>query len=187
MTVGANDLTTLADVKAYLRLTTDKDDALLQTLITNCSAFIETWTNRIFKSTDYTDVMDGIGWTSRKIAFQNYPCTAVSAVTIDDIVIPAASNTTEFGYRFNENFLFLNGYSFCEGFQNVVVSYTAGYSATPSDVAQACIQIVALRYRELERIGQHSKVLNGENVNFTTTAVQPDVAITLGHYTKVVL
>jgi hypothetical protein len=37
----------------------------------------------------------------------------------------------------------------------------AGYSTTPPEVAQACIELVALRYRERTRIGEVSRSLGG--------------------------
>lgn len=187
MTVGANDLTTLADVKQYLRLTQTSDDDFLQALITSASQFIQTWLCRIIASTSYSEVRDGLGCLSQKMAFANYPVTAVSSVTIDGINIPQAPNFNSAGYRFNSQFIVLSGYSFNEGFQNIGLNYTAGYATTPPDIARACIQIVGLRYREAERIGQHSKTLNGETVAFSTDAVPPDVAITLGHWQKVMI
>lgn len=187
MTPGANDLTTLSNVKTYLRLTQTTDDNFIQSLITNASAFIQTFVSRIFASANYTETRDGLGCLSRKIAFSNIPVTAVSSVMIDGVNVPASPDFFSAGYRFNSNFLVLNGYAFTEGFQNIVLSYTAGYSTTPADIAQACIQMVALRYREAERIGQNSKTLNGENVTFTNEAMSPDVAITLGHWQKVMI
>jgi len=47
------------------------------------------------------------------------------------------------------------------GAQNIVIAYTAGYSTTPPEVAQACIELVALRYRERTRIGEVSRSLGG--------------------------
>ena len=186
-TTGANDLTTLDSVKSYLRLNdTDIADDILQTLITNVSAYIETYTNRHIKEAEYTDVIDGAGQPCQKIMFANYPAFEVSALTIDGIAIPAAQTVTSAGYRFNSNALVLNGYYFTAGFQNVSVTYTAGYEIVPYDLQQACNELVALRYREMERIGEVSKSMSGETVTFSRDAIPPDVLITLNQYKKVI-
>src|SRR5690348_4773590 len=52
-------------------------------------------------------------------------------------------------------------WDFPVGYNTVVVAYTAGYATTPLDVAQACIELVALRYRERTRIGEVSRSLGG--------------------------
>jgi hypothetical protein len=70
-----------------------------------------------------------------------------------------AFNTS--GYRFSSTQLSVRGYRFNRGAQNVVLAYTAGYSTIPPGVAQACIELVALRYRERTRIGEVSRSLGG--------------------------
>jgi len=185
---GANDLTTLDAVRTYLRLTgTNIGDDILESLITSVSAFIETYTNRVFNETDYTEVRDGIGCNAQKMVFANYPVSAVSAVTIDGTNIPAAASFNDAGYRFDSQVIVLNGYSFSKGNLNVTLAYTAGYSTIPYDLSQACNELVGLRYREIERIGQVSKIINSENVTFSKDAMPADVLITLNQYRKVIL
>jgi hypothetical protein len=59
-------------------------------------------------------------------------------------------------------------WDFPVGYNTVVVAYTAGYATTPLDVAQACIELVALRYRERTRIGEVSRSLGGaETVSYS--------------------
>jgi hypothetical protein len=55
----------------------------------------------------------------------------------------------------------------------VAIAYTAGYSTTPPEVAQACIELVALRYRERTRIGEVSRSLGGAE---TVAYAQKDVS-----------
>jgi len=185
---GANDLTTLDAAKGYLRLEgTNVGDDIIESLITSVSAFIETYTNRVFAETDYEEVRDGIGCFAQRMAFANYPVSAVSAVTIDGVAIPAAASFNDTGYRFDSQIIVLNGYSFSKGNLNVTLSYTAGYSTIPYDLAQACNELVGLRYREMERIGQVSKIIQGENVTFSKDAMPADVLLTLNQYRKVIL
>ena len=59
------DLTTLADVKAWLQpgqaAFPATDDALLTRLITAASQYIQTWLNRQISLANYLETRDGIG------------------------------------------------------------------------------------------------------------------------------
>jgi Phage gp6-like head-tail connector protein len=161
--VAFGDLTTLADVKAWLQTGQSAfpatDDALLTRLITAASQYIQTWLNRQLAAADYFEVRDGTG--SDRLQFACFPVTAVLWLKIDGRVVPVASSATAAGYRFSPTQLSLRGYRFNRGAQNVMVAYTAGYASTPPDVAQACIELVSLRYRERTRIGEVSRSLGG--------------------------
>ena len=155
------DLTTLADVKAWLQTgqaaLPTTDDALLTRLVSAASQYIQTWLNRQIASADYLEIRDGTG--GHRLQFACFPVTAVLSLTIDGQDVPAAANAA--GYRFSSTQLSVRGYSFKRGAQNVVIAYTAGYSMTPPEVAQACIELVSLRYRERTRIGEISRSLGG--------------------------
>jgi hypothetical protein len=64
-----------------------------------------------------------------------------------------------------------------------VVTYTAGYPATPPEIAQACIELVALRYRERTRIGEVSRsVGGGETVTYAQKDMSAPIATLLQQY-----
>src|SRR5215469_9519145 len=93
------DLTTLADVKAWLQTGQSAfpttDDALLTRLITAASQFIQTWLNRQIASQDWIEIRDGVGNAlgPRDVRYQfaAFPVTAVSRVVVDGITIPPIS------------------------------------------------------------------------------------------------
>ena len=157
------DLTTLADVKAWLQTGQaafpSTDDALLTRLVTAASQYIQTWLNRDIASADFLEARDGTG--GHRLQFGCFPVTAVLSLTIDGQSVPAAVSFNAAGYRFSSTQLSVRGYRFNRGAQNIVVVYTAGYSTTPPALAQACIELVALRYRERTRIGEVSRSLGG--------------------------
>ncbi len=62
---------------------------------------------------------------------------------------------------------------------------TLSYSYLPYEVEQACIELVALRYQERQRIGQVSKSLAGETVSFSQKDMPMDVATGLQPYRRV--
>jgi len=181
------DLATLDDVKAWLQTGQnafpDTDDALLTRLITAASQFIQTWLNRQIAPADYEEVRDGAG--GQRLQFANFPVTQVLSLTIDGIAIapaPAGGGFTA-GYVFTPTELALRGYVFTRRAQNVIVSYTAGYAATPPDVAQASIELVCQRYRERSHIGDAARAVGGnETVTYTLADMSPDVKLLLSQY-----
>jgi len=182
------DLTTLADVKAWLQTGPNPfppgDDALLQRLVTAASAFVQNWLGRQIAAADWLEVRDGSG--GQMLAFANIPVTAVLSLTIDGLAIPPApADGTGFGagYTFTPTELALRGYVFTRRPQNTVVTYTAGYATTASDIAQACIELVCQRYRERTRIGEVSKALgSGETVAFSQKDMSDSVKTLLSQY-----
>jgi len=179
------DLTTLADVKAWLKITGTTDDALLAKMITGASAFIESWTSRTIALTPYTETRDGHGGFS--MLTRNYPIASVASVTIDNKPVPLAANNTQPGYLFDDIAVYLQqGYRFAPGRQNIVISYTAGYAAVPSDIAMCCWELVAKKYRERDRIGQTSKTLGTETMAFTASDLTNETRNILRNFNKVV-
>jgi len=177
------DLAVLDDVKAWLNLAGTGDDALLSGLITAVSVAIETDLDRPIFSADYTETRDGTG--GRTLVFARTPVTSVAALTIDGRAVPAAPDRCSPGYLFSPTRLALLGYRFTGGLGNIVIAYTAGYDAVPPDLAQACIQLTALRYRDRDRIGLVSKGLAGETTAFQQGEMPADVAAVLQRYRKV--
>jgi len=181
--MAAGDLTTLDEVKAWLGLQTSTDDLLLGRLIGAASRFIAIWLGRSLAETVYDEVWDGNGGV--RAPFPNNPVNAVAALSIDGVAIPAAPDCNNPGYRFDATLLLLQGYRFHRGFRNVTIRYTAGYATVPADIAQACIELTALRYRERDRIGQISKSVQGEVVSFIQKDLPDQVRAMLNPYRKV--
>lgn len=178
------DLTTLADVKAWLQTAPGQfpasEDALLARLITAASRFIQTWLGRRIALADYLELRDGTGGT--RLQFAAFPVSAVLSLSIDDQPIPPAPDTTTAGYCFTPTQLAVRGYCFARGKQNVAVTYTAGYPAIPPDIAQACIELAALRYRERTRIGEVAKHIGAETVSYLQKDMTPAIAALLQQY-----
>ena len=184
--MATGDLTTLANVKAYLSppLTTTNDDALLTRLVTAASQFIQAWLGRTIAETAYNETRNGLGAT--RLFLRNRPVTNVTSVAVDGVAIAPASGPGQPGYLFDDNSVYLTGTAFTRGQQNVAVAYTAGYAAMPPELEQACIALVALRYKERDRIGQASKNLAGEVVSFAQKDMPADVLTVLDQYRAVV-
>jgi hypothetical protein len=177
----------LSDVTTWLQTGQNPfpatDDALLTRLITAASQFIQSWLQRQIAMSDWIEVRDGNG--GQRMAFANFPVSAVLALSIDGITIPPAPSTGGFGagYVFSPTELVLRGYVFSRRAQNIIVTYTAGYANVPPDIAQACIELVCQRYRERSRIGEVSKALmSGETVTYSQKDMSDDVKTLLQQY-----
>lgn len=185
--MAAGDLTSLPNVKGWMSppLTNATDDAVLTRLITAASQYIQTWLNRTIASTVYVENYNGTG--GFRLVLPNYPVTAVASVTVNAVPVPAAApGSATSGFLFDGFGLYLRGYRFTEGFQNIAVTYTAGFPSTPPELEQACIELVALRYKERDRVGQNSKSIGGEIVSFNTKDFTGPIQTILDSYKKVI-
>jgi hypothetical protein len=181
--MATGDLCASADVQAFLSLAAGQDDALLQTLCTNASAFVINFLNRNLLTASYTETRNGVG--GDRLAFRQYPVTAVASVVIDGVTVPLSTSPAQFGYVFDEEMLYLRGGVFPRGVQNVAISYTAGLASVPLDVAQACIEIVATKYKRRTNIEVSAKTLNGETISFTQADMPAASKLALDNYKRV--
>lgn len=131
--MNPGDLTTLTRLKGYLSdVSGSSSDAVLSRLISSCSGYIQAWLNRTIASANYTETRDGQGM--QQMLFQNYPVSAVASVKINGLTIPprpilgpTVTTNQPGGYVFDATRLMVDGWCFYRGFQNVQVSYTAGF------------------------------------------------------------
>lgn len=175
---------TLADVKSFMSITGATDDALLTSLIVAASGAMETVLNRTVAQSAYTDTVDGNGKAAMMLS--NRPVISVSAVTINGQPVPASSGYGVTGYAQDDNVVFLRNLVFTRGLRNVVIAYQAGWATVPDDIKQACIETVALKYKQKEYAGYRSKSLAGETVVFDKSDFPDSVERILNNYRKVI-
>lgn len=164
-------MSTLADIndlKALLGITGSGEDALLANLISGASAFAESYMARTVLVTSYTEKYNGNG--KARMMLVHRPIVSVSSLTINERVISPSVNN-QAGYLYSDMEVFLIGYEFDEGFQNVSINYSAGLAASepgqvPYDIQQAVQELAALKYRRRDSEGNKSKSLAGETVSF---------------------
>ncbi len=178
-------LADLSDLEAWLGLSSgNTDEALLTRLLGAASDFVETWCSRTFAVTAYTDIRDGTGLG--RMTMINRPVVAVTALAIDGSAIPAAGTINGSGWFLNKDSVQLFGYAFNRGQANVAISYTAGFATIPPAVAQATIELAAMRYQERGRIGLSSVAAAGETTSYVIKDMPPSVATLLNQYRQVV-
>lgn len=176
-------LTTAATVKAYKAITGTELDALIGTLVDRASAAVEAYLSRTILSASHTEVRDGNG--GRSMMLEQYPVTAVSAVTINGQPIPQAIGFGQPGWRMANRSVVLEGYRFDKGCANVQIDYTAGFSTVPADIEQACIETILLALERRNHIDVSSKSLAGETVSFITADLPPSARKALDPHRRV--
>lgn len=123
------DLTTLATVKAWRSppIATTVDDAQISRVITAVSEFIRHYLQRNLVSQSYSEVRNGLG--GRELMLRHAPVTDVAALAIDGNAIPPAPDPVSPGYVLagESGILYLRGYAFRRGAQNVAATYSAGF------------------------------------------------------------
>lgn len=123
------DLTTLATVKAWRSppISTTADDAQIARIITAASGFILRSLQRTLVSQSYTETRNGSG--GRALMLRQAPVTALASLSVDGVAISAAADTLSPGYALDgeKGLVYLRGYAFYRGVQNVAVGYSAGY------------------------------------------------------------
>ncbi|MHB8286127.1 MAG: head-tail connector protein [Caulobacteraceae bacterium] len=180
------DLTTLAAVKAWLpdMASVTTSDALLGQLITAASRFICNYTGRpSFDITDYTEDYEAHGHAV--ILLRQWPVVGVASLTREAGPITAGYHLEPPLPGGGNQRLSLSHGVFPHG--RITIAYSAGYAATPPDVAQAAIELVGERFKTRDRIGQTAKTLGGqETTAFSTAALSPTVTALLAPYRRVI-
>lgn len=194
--MAAGDLITLDQALAWLGQTSDTN-GIVAMLISSCSTSIQSWIGYQLASQNYTNTYNGIG--SHRQLLGPRPVTAVSAVTVDGINIPQAVVPTIPGYLFDSKYLFItrggawsNGQfstdRLIRGFQNVVVSFTAGFAAIPVDIQNACMMWVAQNFEMIGLNPALKKLRAGDTeMDFALTTLVGKTTILLPPYLAMVL
>lgn len=188
--MAAIDLTTLAAVEQYLGVPSgNSDEPLLTALITAASQAISSYCNRVFQVQAYNENRDGV-LGQNQIVTLGYPIVSVAGVTVNGQAIPAATPGAwpRQGYSNGQWYIRIDGYCVPEGSKNVNLQYTAGYATIPADLAQACIEMVALKYKQKDRIGvSGSEGIDGQHISYKDIAISQSTAMMLQQYKRVIM
>ena len=179
-----SDLTTLANAKQYLRIINQTDDLLISRIISAASDLAVNYINRDIMQQTYTENFTGYGNSFHM--FQNYPVVSVISLTILDTVILPANNYSSNGYIFDEEQLVLQHYQFNRNRLVNKIVYVAGYIKCPFDIdiEQAVLELVAIKYKQIEHIDQSSKQVAGETVSFIVKDLPDFIKSVFNNYKK---
>lgn len=129
------DLTTLANVTAWLNAGTtapypSDGNPMLARLITACSGFVQNYLSRDIVPAARIETYNGNGGPA--LFLRNRPVIEVTAVSINGTALtlspPAQSRVS--GFAYDDTRVYLYGWLFPNGFQNVIVEYVSGFQST---------------------------------------------------------
>lgn len=189
MALNANALTTLAFAKTYLKIPTAEvsQDSIVEFWINAASDYLETATDRKFKSQSFTEIQHGRA--TNILILKHFPVTAITSFYTDSTGKYSGDqelvDLADYSIGEDQNCLIYNRY-FPRGYNNLKITYTAGYATIPSDLENACLWMVTYyhKMRESGDIGRTSKGKGDESINILQEAPQ-DVKNTIMRYKRV--
>jgi hypothetical protein len=191
VTLVTHALTTLANVKEALGITTDntdKDD-FIKSIINAVTEFIEGWCRRRFLSTTYTDELYD-GDDSYTLFLQHYPIISVTTLHINDVLQTARTTTLGPGYvvYLNEGKI-EHDMAFSSGRQNVKITYVAGWAAIPNDVEMAARLQVSRVFQLIDKkeLDISSRSLADGSIQLMRKEFLPEVEIMLEKYKVMII
>lgn len=78
---------TLQDAKDFCRVDHDADDTLLTSMITVARQYAERQTGRVLRASTWQWTVEGVLLPYHKLAVQNAPCSALTALTVDGAAV----------------------------------------------------------------------------------------------------
>lgn len=166
---------TLEEVKEYLNIKEANQDTLLTNLIARVSALFDSYLSRKLAVDSYTDVFSGNNRSYHMT--KQYPVVEVVEAKSDGQKLSVLAVV--------DNEVVVEG-RFATGLLNCSVQYVAGYEEIPYDIVQACIELVGVKYKNINNINIQSKSLgNGETITFTTKDIPSYIKVVLNQYKRV--
>ena len=81
----------------------------------------------------------------------------------------------------------MDGLTFSKGVKNIKVIYVAGYATIPIDIGQACIEIVAKKYKagKDKKQGVVSDSLGERSITFKDEDIPKEARLVLDSYARI--
>lgn len=178
--VSGNDLTSLANLRAFLKKQTadTSDDTLLQSIITRVSAEVAKRCNRNFIAEVVTEYHKGDG--SPELLIRRPPVNSVTSIHIDSDRVWGSDTAIDSGDIIISaeihGMIILDGDVFEKGIdiENVRVIYNGGYTAIPADLERNVLRLCAWDYLEASR--WNNTIVKGEkNIDDLRDAVWKEI------------
>jgi uncharacterized phiE125 gp8 family phage protein len=206
-------LTTKEKVKGLLGISGSGSDALIDRLIKETTAMIETMTGRRFIETTYTEIIDGAidnvrtDPAKKSLVLENYPITAWTKLEYKSgtEVAPVWNEIDRNNYAIDLDRAIVRGFGeFPRGWQNLKATYDAGYlidftqendpnfHTLPFDLTHACTSIVAGVYNRRTAQGIATESTEGQSITWASEtgdggSISKEASAIIEQYTRLVL
>jgi len=189
---NATELCSLADLKAYLKITSGTYDAILQSIKDSTEQFVKDYCGRDFLVTAYTnDYYDGDG--SSRLRTRQRPIISVDSIFCDparlfgaNTQIPTSAIIND-QRSWNVGFIELYIWRFLFGLKSVQLNYTAGYATIPADLAHAVKLICAREYllQDKNLTGQVSQDVGDRKITMNLDSIPKNAVEILDRYRRI--
>ena len=178
-----NALVSLAEAKTFLKISASSEDSVIEDFINRASIWANDYTGRRLKSRSNSDVYDGDG--SDILLLRDYPVNAVTSFQIGDEPVPLIIYE-DFSLNAENGIIKTkNGRMITKGFQNVTITYTAGYSTPPETIKEAVLLYVGHLYRRQyadQKFGVQSETVGDRTTTYGSDDIIPKAKALLNPY-----
>jgi len=115
-------------------------------LIDRAQSLIEGYCGREFEEAAHSELYDGNG--REVLTLRNYPVSSVSAVYL--VCDDEESEITDYEVDEADGVL-TRDEGWPQGYRNIKVEYTAGYSTVPAELKAICLEVAGMLYRQAGR------------------------------------
>lgn len=187
----ANALVALADAKDFLKVSSENEDAIIESMINRASSWTNDYTQRLLLSRVNTDYYDGDG--TGTLILNQYPVTTLTSLNDDvDRTFGAgtAINVSADVVTDNNNGLirlFNRAVAFNKGMLNIKAVYTAGYSLAnvPASIQEAVLLYIGNSYRSQylgQRFGATSERVGDRSTTYSNNEIMNQIKGLLNPY-----
>lgn len=183
------EIVSLAELKAYLKLTTATFDTILGVIKASVEQFIKNYCHDPFLHSTFTEYYDGNGKSS--LIVDRFPITAITEINIDSARTFAAATKLDASDiiscdRNNQRGIIEIDGTFSVGVKNVKVVYTAGYATLPADLKMAVMQLCSREFmiQDKQMPGVVSQNVGDKTISLNTEEIPRNVWAILQTYKR---
>lgn len=187
MALASNALVTKIELEDYLEQ--EGSDSIesenLETVINGISTFFESYCDRSFYSTTYTEYMNGSG--VKYLIPDNFPIISVTSIYNDsDWVWPETDLVDSTDYRItNDKMTILKDGTWSLGDENIKLTYVAGYTTIPDDLKLACLQQCTYEVKMISNKQSLAITLPDGSISFNNITLVPIAQSILKIYKRI--
>ena len=182
------DFISTEDAKEYLSIdnSVTTDDDLLDKLVKSATKFIKVQTRRELIEATYQEVIDGED--NAVLFLSEYPINSVTNIKITDVTVYENDESQDYStfYIYNDTSMIRRSSVFPDGFLNIEVNYTAGWSQEnlPEDLTQATKELVSFKFNNKDFVGLESHSLGDEDLTFKRKDIPEEMLAVIDSYRR---
>jgi hypothetical protein len=200
MSLNANALVTVEELRAYAGEKSTESDSLLEIIVNSVSQEFDRFCGRVLKQATYTNLyLDGSG-TSEQL-LPSWPAASITGVYEDDTLLTEGLEEDYVIYTSDEDAYLRKVNStwpeldeetavWLAGPKTIkIASVKLGYATIPADMKLACLKQAAREYQNMKQKawGETSRSKGEDSASMVEPGLLPDVVAVLKRYRRMSL